>query len=276
MTYATPTTLADALELVQSGPMTRIAGGTDVYPAMQQGQCPESFLDVTRIAGFRDIVHGPDGTRIGAAVTWTELVEAALPPAFDALKQAARQVGGVQIQNAGTLVGNLCNASPAADGVPPLLTLDAEVELASAQSGTRRLPLAEFITDVRQTVLASDELVTAICIPPQPIDMCSAFEKLGSRTHLVISIAMTAAQVLLDDAGQIALAKVAVGACSAKAQRLPKLEAACIGRNPNQLDINPTHLSPLMPIDDVRGSAAYRWEAAAEQCKRAIERAAQR
>ena len=93
-----------------------------------------------------------------------ELIEADLPPLFDGLKQAAREVGGRQIQNAGTIAGNLCNASPAADGVPPLLALDAEVELAG-RAGTRRLPLGEFITGNRRTALAPGELVVAIHVP---------------------------------------------------------------------------------------------------------------
>lgn len=274
MSYATPTTLADALEIANSGSVTRIAGGTDIYPAMQQGLQPTVFLDVTRIAEFRSVDHGPAGTRIGAAITWTDLIKAALPNAFDGLKQAALQVGGIQIQNAGTLAGNICNASPAADGVPPLLALQAEVELASQRAGTRVVPLSEFIMDVRHTDLQADELVTAICIPPQPTSMVSAFEKLGSRTHLVISIAMTAVNLVLDDAGRIAEARIAVGACSAKAQRLSALEVALIGQHPKTVQIDPTHLGALSPIDDIRGSATYRLEAAAEQCKRAIYKAA--
>lgn len=250
-----------------------IAGGTDVYPAMRQGQRPQAMLDVTRIAGFSDIVQGVEEIRFGAAVTWSDVVAAELPPAFDALKAAALEVGSVQIQNAGTIAGNLCNASPAADGVPPLLALDAEVELASRARGVRRLPLAAFLQGVRQTALAPDELVTAVIVQRPPAGMGSAFEKLGSRRYLVISIAMTAANILLDDAGRIAEARVAVGSCSAVAQRLPGLEAALIGQRPAEVEVTGTHLAMLSPIDDVRGSASYRLEAAAEQCKRAIQRA---
>lgn len=276
MVYSQPTELADALALLQQAQRQVIAGGTDVYPAMQPGQRPEAFLDVTRIAGMAGITETPDAYRFGAAATWTDIVQADLPPAFDALRAAAREVGSLQIQNAGTVAGNLCNASPAADGVPPLLALDASVELGSAERGPRMLPLAEFITGVRQTALAGDELVTAIHVPRPPAGMTSGFEKLGSRRYLVISIAMTAANILLDGQGRIAEARVAVGSCSAVAQRLAALEADLIGQDPSEITIDPTHLAPLAPIDDVRGTAAYRLEAAAQQIRRAVQKATEK
>ena len=168
-------------------------------------------------------------------------------------------MGGRQIQSRASVGGNLCNASPAADGVPPLLALDAEVELAGP-SGTRRLPLASFITGNRRTALGPGELMVAIHVPRPAHDARSAFLKLGARRYLVISIAMAAATLEIDG-GRIAVARVAVGACSAVARRLPALEAALIGapvdpRLGNRID--KAQLAPLSPIDDVRGSAAYR------------------
>lgn len=274
MSYHVPATLDEALRLAAQGGGKVIAGGTDVYPAMAQGQTPDRFLDITRIGGLRGINRTEAGWRIGAATTWTDVIRASLPPGFDALKQAAREVGSVQIQNAATLCGNLCNASPAADGVPPLLILDAEVELASAENGTRSVPLCDFISGVRQTARKEDELVTAVIIPTPPQDMGSAFEKLGSRRYLVISITMTAASVCCDAAGKISQARVAVGACSAVAQRLPVLEAALIGQDARRAEVDPAHLSALSPISDVRGTAAFRQEVVATQCARAIARAA--
>lgn len=273
MVYSQPSDLAAALSFLDRAQPQVIAGGTDVYPAMPQGAAPGALLDVTRIDGFAAIREEPDGLRLGAAVTWSDVVNAALPPAFDALKQAAREVGSLQIQNAGTVAGNICNASPAADGVPALLALEAEVEMASAARGTRRLALQDFITGVRQTALADDELVTALAIPKQPDGMTSAFEKLGSRRYLVISIAMTAANILLDDAGRIAEARIAVGACSAVATRLDALEADLVGADPRQIALAPHHLAALSPIDDVRGSGAYRLKAAEHQIRQAILRA---
>ena len=151
---------------------------------------------------------------------------APLPGGFDALKAAAREVGSVQIQNRGTVAGNLCNASPAADSVPPLLALDAGVELTSPR-GARLMPLADFILGNRRPS-GADEILTAILVP-RTIDGPSAFLKLGARRYLVISIAMVAAALERDGDGAIAEARIAVGSCSAVAQRLPAARARLIG-----------------------------------------------
>src|SRR5262245_3734749 len=259
--YLRPTRLDEALQAL-ARPRTVLAGGTDFYPARVGRAIDEDVLDITAIATLRGISSSARGWRLGATTTWSELLDTPLPPLFDGLKQAAREVGGRQIQNAGTLAGNLCNASPAADGVPPLLALDAEVELAGP-AGSRRLPLAAFITGNRRTALAPRELMVAIHIAKPAHDARSAFYKLGARRYLVISIAMAAATLEIDN-GRIAAARVAVGACSAVAQRLPSLETALAGaaldhRLDNRVDA--AHLASLKPIDDVRGSAAYRRDA---------------
>jgi CO/xanthine dehydrogenase FAD-binding subunit len=256
--YFSPTRLEEALALLGRS-CTVLAGGTDFFPARLGRSIDEDILDISKITDLRGISASVDGWRLGATTTWSELLSGDLPPLFDGLKQAAREVGGRQIQNAGTLAGNLCNASPAADGVPPLLTLDAEVELASC-TGRRRLPLSHFIVGNRRTELASGELLTAIHIPRPNNNARSGFVKLGARRYLVISIVMAAATLEIAD-GRVAAARIAVGACSAAAQRLPALEAAVTGA-PLDADlanrIDPAHLAPLQPIDDMRASAAYR------------------
>ncbi len=161
--YLRPHRLEEALGALQR-PLTVLAGGTDFYPARVGRTIDEDVLDLSAIADLRGIARGPAGWRLGATTTWSELIAADLPPLFDGLKQAAREIGGRQIQNAGTIAGNLCNASPAADGVPPLLTLDAEVEIAS-RAGARRVALQHFITGNRRTVLMPGELVVAIHVP---------------------------------------------------------------------------------------------------------------
>src|SRR5262249_4116921 len=127
--YLRPTSLDEALRAL-TRPWTVLAGGTDFYPARVGRAIDENVLDIGGIAALRGITEQSEGWRLGATTTWSELTETSLPPLFDGLKQAAREVGGRQIQNAGTIAGNLCNASPAADGAPPLLALGAEVELA--------------------------------------------------------------------------------------------------------------------------------------------------
>ena len=133
---------------------------------------------MTRIAALRGISKAKDGWRIGAASTWSEVIAADLPAAFDGLKAAARDVGSVQIQNAGTIAGNLCNASPAADGVPPLLALNALVEICSAE-GCRVMPLDTFITGVRHVALDQGEMVTAVIIPETFGSAQKCFREIG-------------------------------------------------------------------------------------------------
>jgi CO/xanthine dehydrogenase FAD-binding subunit len=257
--YLRPHSLEEALSAL-ARPHTVLAGGTDFYPARVGRAIDEDVLDIGGIDILRGITAGPTGWRLGATTTWSELVEADLPPVFDGLKQAAREVGGRQLQNAGTLAGNICNASPAADGVPGLLALDAEVEIAGPAA--RRLPLRQFITGVRRTALAPGELVVAIHVPRPRHDAESAFLKLGARRYLVISIAMAAATVEFTEA-RVAAARIAIGACSPVAERLPALEAALVGAPRDRLadHVDAAQLAPLAPIDDVRGSATYRRDA---------------
>lgn len=271
--YFTPKDLPEALEIAATHGGRIIAGGTDVYPSLAQGATPGVFLDVSQIGGLRGLNRTDTGLQIGAATTWTDIATANLPPAYNALQQAARVVGSIQIQNTATIAGNICNASPAADGVPPLLALDAQVNLASKARGPRTIQLSEFLLGVRKTAMEPDEIVLSISVPHPPRHAGSQFEKLGSRKYLVISIAMVAAVVAVDPAGVIEDARIAVGAASAVAQRLPALERACIGRAPSDIQIDPRTLSTLSPIDDSRGTADYRMVAVAELCQRAIRKA---
>lgn len=262
--YLQPQSLDEALSALASDALIPVAGGTDFYPARAGKLINEAILDVSRISALRGITEIDGSWRIGATTSWTEIIEAELPPLFDALKLAAREVGGVQIQNAGTIAGNICNASPAADGVPPLLAMDAIIELSSLQA-TREVPLSEFITGNRATLREADEIVTAILVPKPDGYATSSFLKLGARKYLVISIVMAAATLEIAEDGTIANARIAVGACSAVAKRLPLLEAALIGQPAGSVlaDIpDATHLAPLSPIDDVRATADYRQEAA--------------
>jgi len=270
--YLRPQALGEALDALRRTPLAVLAGGTDFYPARVGKPLDDDVLDITAIEALRGIERRDGGWRIGALATWTDLLRAGLPPAFDGLKSGAREVGGMQIQNAGTIVGNICNASPAADGVPGLLTLDASVELASA-AGSRSVPLAEFITGNRQTVRGADELVTGIVIPEPGAGAQSAFLKLGARRYLVISIVM-AAVLIVPEGGTVGRAAVAVGACSPVARRLAALEAALAGR---PLDgalgeaVGPEHIAAVLaPLDDVRGSADYRNDAALTMLRRGL------
>ncbi|NNL74236.1 MAG: xanthine dehydrogenase family protein subunit M [Silicimonas sp.] len=267
--YSAPQSIDETVRLLAEGGATILAGGTDVYPSLQGGALDGPVIDISGLPDLRGISTSGGHFRIGALTCWSAILHADLPPAFRALQTAAGQVGGVQIQNAGTIAGNLCNASPAADGIPPLLILDASVELRSAEK-TRVLPLSEFLLGVRQIALAKGELVTAVLIPTPPENSKSAFVKLGARKYLVISIGMAAALVRLDSRGRIAQARVAIGACSPVATRLTQLESDLVGQDPNSPVVTDRHLATLSPIDDARGTKEYRLRAAAEICRRAI------
>ena len=272
--YARPRTIEEATRAMATPGALALGGGTDVYPAHVGRPLSRPIVDLSRVEGLRGITHTADAFRLGAATTWTDIVRAQLPPAFDGLKAAAREVGSIQIQNRGTIAGNLCNASPAADGVPPLLSLDASVELASPE-GRRVLPLSAFITGYRRTALGPGEIVTAVLVPSPASTARSAFVKLGARRYLVISILMAAAVIETDAQGRILQAAVAVGSASPVAQRLPDLEAELrgLGGRPSAI-LAPRHLAGLAPIDDVRATAAYRLEAALSAVGEALDLAA--
>lgn len=270
--YAKPESVDEALALMSADRWRVLAGGTDFYPALGAKPLAENVLDINGLAELRGFSETPAHVVIGARTTWTDIVRADLPPAFDALRQAAREVGSVQIQSTGTVAGNLCNASPAADGVPALMILDAEVEIASA-SGRRIEPLGSFIRGNRKTALEPNELVVAIRLPKTSLVGASSFYKLGARRYLVISIAMAAVRLAVDERGTVTDAAVAVGACSAVAKRLRGLEQWLLGRDARSFAVEPLdagHFADLAPIDDVRGSAEYRRGAAREIVTRAL------
>lgn len=273
--YAKPTTVDEALALLGEASWRILAGGTDFYPAQGAKPFRENILDINGLAQLRGIAEADSHWIIGARTTWTDLVRQKLPASFDALKQAAIEVGSSQIQNVASIAGNLCNASPAADGVPGLMVLDGEVELRSA-AATRRLPLEKFILGNRRTALAPGEMVTAIRVPKASVDGTSAFVKLGARRYLVISIAMAAVRLTVED-GRIGSAAVAVGSCSAVASRLPGVEKELRGCRLDQSLSDAVFSAPmgeLSPIGDVRGSADYRLDAAREIVARAVLSAA--
>ncbi len=270
--YLRPTHLDEALAALAAIPRTLLAGGTDIYPARVGRFTDDDVLDVTGLPDLREITVSDGVCRIPALATWTDVLRHDLPPSFDGLKAAARAVGGVQIQNRGTICGNVCNASPAADGLPNLMALDARVELTSA-SGRREVPVGEFVVGNRRTARRSDELVTAILVPMTPAEARSTFLKLGARAYLVIAIAMVAAVVELDADGRITAARLVVGACSEVPRRLPAAEARLIGHVPSRdlgHKIVRADLATLTPIDDVRAPAAYRRDAALVLVRRAV------
>jgi CO/xanthine dehydrogenase FAD-binding subunit len=269
--YFLPDTVAEATAGLTTKSWQIVAGGTDFYPARADRPVRVDVMDISGLQELRGIAVEKNQTRIGALATWTDVVRADLPGKFHGLQLAAREVGAQQIQNAATVAGNLCNASPAADGVPPLLTLKAQVELSSS-SGQRILPLDQFILGNRRTALESNEMLTAILIPNDAETANSHFMKLGSRQYLVISFVMVATLLEADAAGLINQARISVGACSEVACRLADLETALVGQPLTSASaiVTPAHLSALSPIDDIRATADYRLAAALEYTRRSL------
>jgi CO/xanthine dehydrogenase FAD-binding subunit len=270
--YARPRNLDEAIHLLAETRGSVLAGGTDFYPSLGDRPVTGSVVDISRIREMKGVTARADEIRIGGLTTWSDLLASPLPRCYDALKSAAREIGGVQIQNRGTMGGNLCNASPAADSVPPLLALDAEVELLSG-SGMRRIALAEFILGNRKTQRRADEILTAVIVPRKVDDAASVFLKLGARRYLVISIVMVAA-VIKSNGGLIEEGRIAVGACSARSLRLTQLERELRGMAASRgigAIVRPEHLAALSPIDDVRATARYRREAALTLVARALD-----
>lgn len=279
--FLQPATLAEAVQALAETRGVVLSGGTDFFPSRVDRPITETVIDISRVRELKGISIEAERIVIGGRTTWSEIVSAALPRCFDGLKSAAREVGSIQIQNFGTVAGNLCNASPAADSVPPLLTLDAEVHLASA-SGTRAMPLADFILGNRKTARRADEILTSVSVPRRLENAASSFLKLGARRYLVISIVMVAVTILNDkrngdvndDRGCVAEARIAVGSCSAVARRLPRLEESLVGASarPGLGKLATVdYFGALSPIDDVRGTAEYRRDASVTLVQRAIE-----
>jgi CO/xanthine dehydrogenase FAD-binding subunit len=271
--YQRPRSLQSALEALAAAPRTVLAGATDYYPARVGEPCDEDILDITALDELRGVAERDDHWRIGALTSWSALRRAELPSWFRGLQLAAREVGGEQIQNAGTVGGNLCNASPAADGVPPLLAMDATLELASLE-GVQHLPLDAFILGNRRTARRPDQLLSAVLVPkPAAARAAGHFVKLGARRYLVISIVMVGAALEVGQDGRVAVARLAVGACAPVARRLPAAEQALAGAPcDDRLGalLQPEHVGGLSPIDDMRASAAYRSDVALTLMRRAV------
>jgi CO/xanthine dehydrogenase FAD-binding subunit len=276
--FLRPRTLQDALEALASTGGVLLAGGTDIFPSLGDRPLTGTVIDISGLQELRSIEIGDQEIVIGGRTTWSDIVSANLPRGFDGLKAAAREVGSIQIQNQATIAGNICNASPAADGVAALLALDAGLTLTSTE-GSRELPLSEFILGNRRTARRPLEILTAVRIPRRLENAASVFLKLGARRYLVISIVMVAANLLTDREGRIREALIAVGSCSPRSVRLPELERALVGhsvKNDLRVVVAGEQFAPLSPIDDVRGTATYRTDAALTLVRRALAACAEK
>jgi len=257
MEVLTPRTLDDALRLKSEHPDAwPIQGGTDVMVALNfdRGR-PAAMLNLNEVAELRGWSRENGSLRLGAALTYSEVEHGELREIMPALAEASRTVGSPQIRNRGTIGGNLGTASPAGDALPPLLVEGAEVECASVR-GSRTVPLAEFVTGVKRTVLAPDELITAVRLTPSQAPQ--TFMKIGPRNAMVIavvSLAVTAGDELRASFGSASPRPVLVTAPREDADTFAERVAAAAS-----------------PIDDVRGTERYRRHALQVLTARALKR----
>jgi CO/xanthine dehydrogenase FAD-binding subunit len=260
MEVLSPRTLDEALRVKAERPdAVPLAGGTDLMVELNfDRRRPEVVLNLGEVEELRGWSRENGGVRLGAGLTYTEAMAEPLRSLLPALAEASRTVGSPQIRNRGTLGGNLGTASPAGDSLPPLLVEDAEIELARV-GGTRRVPLAEFLVGPKRNALAPDELISAVHISPSGAPQ--TFMKVGPRNAMVIAVCSLA--VLVDrERGEVRGAfgssgpvPAVVRAPLAEAEGFPALVA-----------------SAASPIDDVRGTAAYRRHALRVLAARGLER----
>ena len=256
----TPSTLGEALELRAQNPdAVPLAGGTDVMVFLELGSIdPKSFIDLWGVRELDTIESKPDGgLRIGALVTYTTMVaDTRVQASAPSLCEAARTVGARQIQNRGTLIGNIANASPAGDSLPVLLALDAEVELASAARGTRMVAMNDLYTGYRQLDMAADELITAVHLPPAHPDDHHYYRRVGTRLAQAISKVVMGARIRIEGR-KVTQARIAYGSVAATPVRLPLVEQALVGRAVDPA-VAGLVAQAIQPIDDIRSTSDYR------------------
>ncbi len=260
MEVFTPRSLDEALRLKAERPDARpIAGGTDLLVELNFDRArPDAILNLNELSELRGWTQESGAVRLGAGLTYAEAMQAPLAELLPALAEAARTVGSPQIRNRGTIGGNLGTASPAGDALPPLLIEEAQVELGSVR-GVRSLPLTEFLVGPKRNTLAEDELVLAVRLRPsrQP----QTFMKVGPRNAMVIAVCSLA--VVVDrERGELRAAYGSAGP-------VPALVTVPLQERERFAE---TVAAAAKPIDDVRGTAAYRRHALSVIAGRALER----
>ena len=272
-----PASLGEALELM--GALERVkpmAGGTDLLPLMRdRAIVVDEIVDIQGLHELKGITIEDGALRIGALTTLSKVLESPLVAEIaPVLREAVGHIGSVQTRNQGTLAGNLCNASPAADSAPALMVLGAQANIASGK-GVRKVPVEELFAGPKMNSLAKDELVTEILVPELPPGSGVAFEKLGRRRGITLSLVNAAACLVLDGKKCVD-ARIALGAIAATPIRLPAVEDTFKGKEltPEAIEESSRACYALVsPVDDVRASAEYRREMACVLMKRAIVKA---
>jgi aerobic carbon-monoxide dehydrogenase medium subunit len=279
--YETPRSVSEAVRLMTADPGARVlAGGTDLLVQFRTGvRQPSAFVDVKRIPELMSIAIDAHGLRLGAATPAAVIGEhAELRRLWPGLAESVRLIGSTQIQGRGSVGGNLCNASPAADTTSALIVNRAECVIAGP-NGERTVPVEAFSLAPGRTVLQPGELLVAIRVPRPAARTSDAYLRLIPRTEMDIAIAGAAASVTLDAAGLCTTARVAIGAVAPTALRVPAAEQALVGSRLDEASLKraaDAASAEARPIDDKRGTTAYRRTVAGVLTRRAAAIAASR
>jgi aerobic carbon-monoxide dehydrogenase medium subunit len=275
MRYEAPETLDAAVALLAGagGPARLLAGGTDLLVQLRAGVIePELVVDIKRIAEMRQIAAEGGGFRIGAAVSGAELGEhAEVRRMWPGVVEAVELIGSTQIQGRATMVGNLCNASPAADSVPALIAAGARVRVLGP-SGRREAPVEAICTGPGRTSLARGEIVTSIVLPPRPARTGDAYLRFIPRTEMDIAVVGAGVCLTLDDGGTCTAARVSLGAVAERPLMVAEAADALIGTAvdaPALERLAAAASGACRPIDDKRGTKAYRIKVAGVLARRA-------
>jgi carbon-monoxide dehydrogenase medium subunit len=280
--FQEPTTVEQVISLHRAlgDAAVLVAGATDVGVLLRRHRIhPTHLVSLRRVDALRRFEVDGDDLVVGASVTHRSVERSRLVAgSLVALRECCETVGSIQTRNIGTIGGNLCNASPAADTPPVLLALGASVELAG-EAGTRSLPLDRFFLDYRRTALAAGEVLTAVRIPLPAAGSGSAFLKLGRRGAMEISIVCVGAFLSIDPEGVCRRAGIGLGSVASTPIKVSEAAAVLEGSEvtPSRLDeAAGLAAQACAPIDDVRGSAAYRKDVTATLVRRALVRALDR
>lgn len=282
MRYKAPETLDAAIGLLagQSGQVKVLAGGTDVLVQIHADMIePDVIVDIKKIAEMREIADEDGAWRLGAAVTGKELMDnAAFNAAWPGVMDGVRLIGSVQVRGRATVGGNVCNASPAADSVPPMITSRA-IATVIGPNGTREVPVQDIATGPGKTSLEAGEFVVSFKFPKRPARSGDAYLRFTPRTEMDIAVVGCAVNLTLDDAGICTDAIVSLGAVAARALIVEDAAKALIGTPVDEAAMDALAAAAsaaATPIDDKRGTVEFRTEVAGVLAQRAAAIALER
>lgn len=275
MRYLIAQSAKDAAEALagEAGNARVLAGGTDLLVQMKSGNLRvDLVVDIKKIPGIRDITAESGGMRIGAAVAGAELGEhAALCAMWPGVVEAARLIGSTQVQGRCTMVGNLCNGSPAGDSVPALVAANAVVRVEGPQ-GSRDVSVLDIPAGPGRTTLVKGEIITSVLLPARPPRSADAYLRFIPRTEMDIAVASAAVNLTIDANGVVTAARVALGAVAPKVVLVESAAAALIGSKLGDAALGALAVAceaACSPIDDKRGTIAFRTSTAGVLARRA-------